>query len=93
MCITPMYLIANCSMRKNNRNFAKYNFNRSIHAVRDGFTPAFTHRQTAKEVRDWFNQNGFNNLVQLKEKDVPLSAKPDFRMNIGIRGVRHKLRE
>ena len=59
-----------------------------MHAARDRFTPAYAHRQTANEVQDWFTQVGFENIVHIKEKDVPLSARHDFRMNIGIRGMR-----
>lgn len=89
--IAPVYLVANWWIRKTNPRIAKYNFRRAMHAVRDRFTPAYAHRHTANEVRDWFTQAGLENLVQIKEQDVPLSARPDFRMNIGIRGVRSRI--
>lgn len=88
MSIAPLYLIANRSIRKANPNIAKYNFRRAMHAARDRFTPAYAHRHTPDEVRDWFTQAGFVKLLQIREQDVPLSARPDFKMNIGIRGVR-----
>ena len=71
-----------------NSGSARYTFQRSLHAVRDQFTIAYSHRHTVTEVMSWFARAGFESLHEVPLDAYPESIRWNMWGNVSVYGDR-----
>lgn len=82
------YVVVNTFNHVRDNHVQKYDFRKARHAARDRFTPLYAHRQDAPEVCRWFEEAGFENIVQVDWRTMPRSNQDNYRRNTGVRGWR-----
>lgn len=53
----------------------KYNKNQLFHTMRDRFTPIYAHISKMKDVINWFEENGFENITPTKVYGISIKGK------------------
>lgn len=71
-----------------NSGTAHYSFSRALHAVRDQFTIAYSHRHTVPEVERWFVDAGLESIREVALDAYPQSVRWNMWGNIGMYGDR-----
>lgn len=69
-----------------NSGTARYSFARALHAVRDQFTIAYSHRNTVPEVGQWFADAGFETVREVALDAYPQSVRWNMWGNVGMYG-------
>lgn len=86
--IVPLYIFHQNAVYQGRNGMAKYSWREALHAARDRFTPKYIHRHSEEEVMGWFQENGFERVRPLSEKNLPEYVPEGFFMNTGVEGFK-----
>jgi len=82
------YLLVNTLHRVKDPTVEKYDYGKALHAARDRFTPLYAHRHDYPEVAAWFQDLGFEDVVEVDWRTMPTANQDNYRRNTGVRGRR-----
>lgn len=87
--ILPLYMVNQVMRRlRDSDDQVLYGVREALHAARDRFTPRYIHRHTDSEMKDWFEEEGYAELVVASERERPEYVPEAFTACTGIAGRR-----
>jgi len=85
----PLYMLYQLGRRvRRGRDQVLYGFREAMHAARDRFSPRFIHRHSDEEVKGWFANAGYAELICASERERPSFVPEAFTVCTGVEGVR-----
>jgi uncharacterized protein YbaR (Trm112 family)/SAM-dependent methyltransferase len=87
--LLPLYLLhQRLRVQHRGDDYVPYGWREALHAARDRFTPRYVHRHTEEEVRNWFYEAGYTDLIGLSKRLPPPEVPLPLAYATAVDGMR-----